>query len=589
MYSVMSHQQQQHQNQQQQQYPQNYCWESSTSSYSEEDENDSDISFDMKSDNNDGFELFDEMIKTESFEHQQNLHLQAPHLQQQDQSSLATVPPNALCSDSVAAANLSPPFKCEKQQALPPRMISPSMIKSEMSLCFDDVQGIPSVQIHQTQHPMHSSLPEHHHHRHQQQQQINQQQVMGTYGTSINNNAPSTNNEQIDIYRDLILRHLIQDISSTCSRLYLPTNPLYWNVEHANRWIAEMCHQFQLPLPSPPLNLNGQALLEMAQTQLCEKMPGGGDTLHAQLHLWKTASENNHRSENVEIQSCGGIAHHRSSDSTCSSNGWMSPTTPTKNSSMVQHYGMMNYPNGYEQQQQQQRNQDMNMYYGMQQPQQQQQGYQQSLPQMIPRQQQQQHQRTGQRHFFMYNQQILPSPSDSEISSNASSCLQDATDDDCSDIHYLNVPSNYVPAPQPLCQPMNSPTNGYSMPMHNNAPMTIPQIGINAPAIVVPTAVPVAAYSRNTGTVHLWHFIRELLEDPTRYGSCVRWVDREEGTFKIESSHHLARYWGQRKNRSQMNYDKLSRSLRQYYKKGIIQKPEKKQRLVYKFLPPYNL
>jgi hypothetical protein len=58
---------------------------------------------------------------------------------------------------------------------------------------------------------------------------------------------------------------------------------------------------------------------------------------------------------------------------------------------------------------------------------------------------------------------------------------------------------------------------------------------------------------------------------------------------KIESSHSLARYWGLRKNRSAMNYDKLSRSLRQYYKKGIIRKPEKKQRLVYKFLPPYNL
>jgi hypothetical protein len=126
MYSVMSHQQQQ----QQQQYPQNYCWESSTSSYSEEDENDSDISFDMKSDNNDGFELFDEMIKTESFEHQQNLHLQAPHLQQQDQSSLATVPPNALCSDSVAAANLSPPFKCEK-------VFLPFSLSDFISVLFD--------------------------------------------------------------------------------------------------------------------------------------------------------------------------------------------------------------------------------------------------------------------------------------------------------------------------------------------------------------------------------------------------------------------------------------------------------------------
>jgi len=114
----------------------------------------------------------------------------------------------------------------------------------------------------------------------------------------------------------------------------------------------------------------------------------------------------------------------------------------------------------------------------------------------------------------------------------------------------------------------------------------------------------------SSNTIHLWHFIRELLDQPVinqllaipthksdnpnpqsqgEYGSCVRWVNREEGTFKIESSQHLARYWGLRKNRSAMNYDKLSRSLRQYYKKGIIKKPEKKQRLVYKFLPPYHL
>jgi hypothetical protein len=96
-------------------------------------------------------------------------------------------------------------------------------------------------------------------------------------------------------------------------------------------------------------------------------------------------------------------------------------------------------------------------------------------------------------------------------------------------------------------------------------------------------------YPKNSsGSIHLWHFIRELLDNPKEYSNCVRWVDRSEGTFKIESSHNLARLWGLRKNRAAMNYDKLSRSLRQYYKKKIIQKPEKKQRLVYKFLPPYN-
>lgn len=34
----------------------------------------------------------------------------------------------------------------------------------------------------------------------------------------------------------------------------------------------------------------------------------------------------------------------------------------------------------------------------------------------------------------------------------------------------------------------------------------------------------------------------------------------------------VARRWGAQKNRPAMNYDKLSRSLRYYYEKGIMQK-----------------
>ena len=34
----------------------------------------------------------------------------------------------------------------------------------------------------------------------------------------------------------------------------------------------------------------------------------------------------------------------------------------------------------------------------------------------------------------------------------------------------------------------------------------------------------------------------------------------------------VARRWGMQKNRPAMNYDKLSRSLRYYYEKGIMQK-----------------
>ncbi|XP_066996170.2 DNA-binding protein D-ETS-4 [Anabrus simplex] len=89
--------------------------------------------------------------------------------------------------------------------------------------------------------------------------------------------------------------------------------------------------------------------------------------------------------------------------------------------------------------------------------------------------------------------------------------------------------------------------------------------------------------------IHLWQFLKELLSSPQLHGSCIRWLDRSKGVFKIEDSVRVARLWGKRKNRPAMNYDKLSRSIRQYYKKGIMKKTERSQRLVYQFCHPYCL
>ncbi|CAL1606566.1 unnamed protein product [Knipowitschia caucasica] len=86
--------------------------------------------------------------------------------------------------------------------------------------------------------------------------------------------------------------------------------------------------------------------------------------------------------------------------------------------------------------------------------------------------------------------------------------------------------------------------------------------------------------------IHLWQFLRDLLLRPHNYSRCIRWLNKEKGIFKIEDSAHVARLWGMRKNRPAMNYDKLSRSIRQYYKKGIIRKPEVSRRLVYQFVNP---
>lgn len=89
--------------------------------------------------------------------------------------------------------------------------------------------------------------------------------------------------------------------------------------------------------------------------------------------------------------------------------------------------------------------------------------------------------------------------------------------------------------------------------------------------------------------IHLWQFLKELLASPQANGTAIRWLDRTKGIFKIEDSVRVARLWGRRKNRPAMNYDKLSRSIRQYYKKGIMKKTERSQRLVYQFCHPYSL
>ena len=98
---------------------------------------------------------------------------------------------------------------------------------------------------------------------------------------------------------------------------------------------------------------------------------------------------------------------------------------------------------------------------------------------------------------------------------------------------------------------------------------------------------PLLSASRRKRTICLWQFLKELLLMPQSYQTWIRWLDRNSGIFKIEDSVSVAKLWGERKNRPAMNYDKLSRSIRQYYKKGIIQKTSQSKRLVYQFCPAY--
>ncbi|KAL3218473.1 hypothetical protein MRX96_031542 [Rhipicephalus microplus] len=84
----------------------------------------------------------------------------------------------------------------------------------------------------------------------------------------------------------------------------------------------------------------------------------------------------------------------------------------------------------------------------------------------------------------------------------------------------------------------------------------------------------------------LWDFLQQLLNDPEqRYHYCITWKDEEEGVFKITDPHRLAKLWGMQKNHLNMNFDKMSRAMRYYYRVKILQK-EPGERLCYRFLRP---
>ncbi|XP_070547421.1 transcriptional regulator Erg-like [Ptychodera flava] len=83
-----------------------------------------------------------------------------------------------------------------------------------------------------------------------------------------------------------------------------------------------------------------------------------------------------------------------------------------------------------------------------------------------------------------------------------------------------------------------------------------------------------------SGQIQLWQFLLELLSDSSN-AHCITW-EGTNGEFKLTDPDEVARRWGERKSKPNMNYDKLSRALRYYYDKNIMTKVHGK-RYAYKF------
>ncbi|XP_046445019.1 DNA-binding protein D-ETS-6-like isoform X2 [Daphnia pulex] len=84
-----------------------------------------------------------------------------------------------------------------------------------------------------------------------------------------------------------------------------------------------------------------------------------------------------------------------------------------------------------------------------------------------------------------------------------------------------------------------------------------------------------------SGQIQLWQFLLELLADPQSNAAWIAW-EGSQGEFKLLDPDEVARQWGNRKAKPNMNYDKLSRALRYYYDKNIMSKVAGK-RYTYKF------
>ncbi|TRZ16526.1 hypothetical protein HGM15179_010579 [Zosterops borbonicus] len=68
--------------------------------------------------------------------------------------------------------------------------------------------------------------------------------------------------------------------------------------------------------------------------------------------------------------------------------------------------------------------------------------------------------------------------------------------------------------------------------------------------------------------ITLWQFLLQLLLDQ-KHEHLICWTSND-GEFKLLKAEEVAKLWGLRKNKTNMNYDKLSRALRYYYDKLLL-------------------
>ncbi|XP_052243223.1 transcription factor ets-4-like isoform X2 [Dreissena polymorpha] len=87
---------------------------------------------------------------------------------------------------------------------------------------------------------------------------------------------------------------------------------------------------------------------------------------------------------------------------------------------------------------------------------------------------------------------------------------------------------------------------------------------------------------RGAKNILLWKFLLEELRNSGVRSAHIKWENEQEGTFKFVDTTECSRRWGQMKKKADMNFEKLSRGIRHYYRDGLMSRKDG-IRLVYKF------
>uniref|UniRef100_A0A3Q0STV7 Fli-1 proto-oncogene, ETS transcription factor-related sequence n=1 Tax=Amphilophus citrinellus TaxID=61819 RepID=A0A3Q0STV7_AMPCI len=128
----------------------------------------------------------------------------------------------------------------------------------------------------------------------------------------------------------------------------------------------------------------------------------------------------------------------------------------------------------------------------------------------------------------------------------------------------------------------SSPTFSYpTTPTNTTPPQQQPPRQVKTGEIILSQCLNSPSFPLpGSGQIQLWQFLLELLSDSNNAG-IITW-EGTNGEFKMTDPDEVAKRWGERKSKPNMNYDKLSRALRYYYDKNIMTKVHGK-RYAYKF------